>query len=89
MIYDPVDVRISVSNKRQILGGGEGDAPFPWIRHCVEVQNKDIGASLQSLLTSLTSNLRYRLTRASLKSQVVYKGKMVNKKVINESWKDV
>ena len=84
MIYDPVDVRISVSNKRQILG--EGGAPFPWIRHCVEVQNKDIGASLQTLLTSLTSNLRYRLTRASLKSQVVYKGKMVNKKV---SCKDV
>ena len=85
MIYDPVDVRISVSNKRQILGRGGGGAPFPWIRHCVEVQNKDIGDSLQALLTSLTSNLRYRLTRASLKSQVVYKGKMVNKKVINES----
>ena len=39
MIYDPVDLRISVPNKRQVwwegAGGSEPLGPSPWIRHCM------------------------------------------------------
>ena len=37
-MYDPVDVRISVSNKRQVWKGKSG--PSPWIRHCKDVREQ-------------------------------------------------
>ena len=64
MIYDPVDVRISVSTKRQVLvevGGGGGvrtPGPTPGIRHSLEAQDKDLGASLQTLLIGVRFHLR-------------------------------
>ena len=63
MIYDPVDVRISVSTKRQVLvevggGGVRTPGPSPGIRHCLEAQDKDLGASLQTLLIGVRFHLR-------------------------------
>ena len=40
-MYDPVDVRISVSNKRQVWKGKSGPpGPSPWIRHCKDVREQ-------------------------------------------------
>ena len=40
-------------------GGGAGPpGPTPWIRHSVEVQDKDLGASFQTLLIGVRFHLR-------------------------------
>ena len=40
-MYDPFDVRISVSKKRQVWKGVSGPpGPSPWIRHCKDVREQ-------------------------------------------------
>ena len=56
MRYDPVDVRISVLNKRQVwwrAGGTSG--PSPWIRHCCKLLNPwEFQNILQTILNRKT-----------------------------------
>ena len=71
MIYDPVDVRISVSNKSQVWkGGSEAPGPSPRIRHWIR-DTSLTGVNTSSSVGSMTDPTLATRVKTSLKKWIL------------------